>query len=398
MSKRWGLAATLVITAICLVVVLWGMELEKSVSAIARYRILYAVPVFALFASTFALRTHRFQLLLDAEVPFRPMLSVVAVSFLAINVVPLRMGELVRPYLLSEKHGVPFAAGVAAVVVERLLDVLALLTLVIVTGALVDVPQDATIGGVPILKAGLRGGAIVATFLLIVVIGMGLGGRAALGVLTRGLARLSPVLSARVATALGPFVDGLAALLRRPGRAVVAMAHTAGIWSITLVAVGIAMAGMPGLEVSPDRVLVNWTGTLVAMTALPTPGFAGAFEAGSVASLGAMGGRQGARVGLRAHPPRPDARVHGADRAGIPDVRGLVAHRVGARWTGCRERVAAAGSARRWPVWPRGWRRCCAPSSPTWASTARWSRVAFSSRPAPSTCSPSICTAASRRG
>ncbi len=48
--------------------------------------------------------------------------SICAIGFMAILLLPLRLGEFVRPYLLSKKSGVPMSAALGTVVVERVID------------------------------------------------------------------------------------------------------------------------------------------------------------------------------------------------------------------------------------------------------------------------------------
>jgi uncharacterized membrane protein YbhN (UPF0104 family) len=60
------------------------------------------------------------------EVRFRSYLSICSVGFMLINILPFRLGEFARPYLLLEREDVPFGSGMATVLVERVLDVMAL--------------------------------------------------------------------------------------------------------------------------------------------------------------------------------------------------------------------------------------------------------------------------------
>ena len=60
------------------------------------------------------------------EIRFRSYFSICSIGFFLINVLPFRLGEFVRPYLLLDKEEVPFGSGMATVLVERVLDVAAL--------------------------------------------------------------------------------------------------------------------------------------------------------------------------------------------------------------------------------------------------------------------------------
>ena len=107
----------------------WGMDLRATLAAAAGFDLRWALPMTVCLFGTLFLRVLRFRLLLDHPVDNRGMLGVTAIGFLAINVVPLRMGEFVRPFLLAERHGSPFGLALAALFMERLLDLSALMVL-----------------------------------------------------------------------------------------------------------------------------------------------------------------------------------------------------------------------------------------------------------------------------
>jgi len=77
-----------------------------------------------------AARVARCHLLLgDARPSWRTQVSASGIGFLALQVLPFRLGEWVRPHLLSEA-GVPWGRSLAALALERLLDLTALLGMV----------------------------------------------------------------------------------------------------------------------------------------------------------------------------------------------------------------------------------------------------------------------------
>ena len=91
------------------------------------------VPLFAaglaLFAGRQVVRALRWGRLVDEvrpQIRFRSIFAISSIGYFLINVLPFRLGELVRPVLLLEQHEVPLGAGAATVVVERVFDVLAL--------------------------------------------------------------------------------------------------------------------------------------------------------------------------------------------------------------------------------------------------------------------------------
>src|SRR5206468_1137111 len=63
------------------------------------------------------------------RVPFRPMFSAVILGFMTTLLVPGRVGELVRPALLSAREDLPLGPCLGTVVADRLLDGVAIVAL-----------------------------------------------------------------------------------------------------------------------------------------------------------------------------------------------------------------------------------------------------------------------------
>src|SRR5262245_58045036 len=64
-----------------------------------------------------------------ADVPYRPMFAAVVLGYLTTWLVPGRIGELVRPALLTAKEGIPLGPSVGSVVSDRFLDGIAIVLL-----------------------------------------------------------------------------------------------------------------------------------------------------------------------------------------------------------------------------------------------------------------------------
>ena len=82
-------------------------------------------------ATTFWIRTFRWQQLLGPIGPtrFRTVFRAGVIGFAALSILPARVGDLLRPYLVARQDGLPFTATFATIVMERVLDLIAVLTL-----------------------------------------------------------------------------------------------------------------------------------------------------------------------------------------------------------------------------------------------------------------------------
>jgi len=86
---------------------------------------------FALVVVTFVIRAHRWQYLLRPIGPtrFRTAFRTTIIGAAALGVLPARAGDLLRPYLLARQEGLSTSATFATIVMERVLDLIAMLVL-----------------------------------------------------------------------------------------------------------------------------------------------------------------------------------------------------------------------------------------------------------------------------
>jgi uncharacterized protein (TIRG00374 family) len=283
---RVKVIAVLVLTLICLGFVLWGLDLSLVFEHLVAVEFVWVLPLLVLYTLNMVARTRRFILLLGRGVHMGPAFSVVSVSFLATNVIPLRMGELVKPYLFAEKHGIPFGVGVAALVMERVLDVVALLVFVMWVGVMVDLPGTGiVVGGVDLLFVGQRTLGTVAVTMALVGVIMAVFGEALVGRATVAILPISAKWSRRVEELGMSFSGGFQLLLERPRDVLESIFWTAFIWVTSVISFVSVLYGFGVDPLNLDLVITNFTGTLLGITVLPTPGYVGGFEAGCVASL-----------------------------------------------------------------------------------------------------------------
>lgn len=270
---RLKLAIVLLITAGCLALVLWDLDLAAAFEAIRGARWIMIVPMILAYAVGHGLRAWRLQILVGGGVRYWRVVAVHTIGFLAINVVPLRLGEMVRPYLLAEREGVPFGRAMAAIVLERMLDMTMLLLLLLGMTILVDLPPGGIqVQGVDVIAAGQRlAGGLVAVGCVFggILVAVGepafkLLERLPAGQLVAGFARR--------------FRDGFLELLRAPLRAVALFCISIGVWASTIAGVAAVMAAFAGIPVGLAQAWSTWTITLAGITAVPTPGFIGAYE------------------------------------------------------------------------------------------------------------------------
>jgi uncharacterized protein (TIRG00374 family) len=131
-QRRRGLqfAAGLALSGLFLWLALRGEDWNAIQAALSNVDYKWVVAMFPVGTYTLYVRSQRWQLLLERthrrSVPMLPIFSASAIGFMANMVLPFRVGEIARPWLVARNTGLPLASTFASVVVERVLDLLAL--------------------------------------------------------------------------------------------------------------------------------------------------------------------------------------------------------------------------------------------------------------------------------
>ena len=170
--RRWGgFAAGLVISAVFIYLTLYQVDLGTLVDEIQKVSILILSLALVPKFFGFVFMTLRSQVLFDHldRYGFWRMFKSVLVAFVGNNVLPFRAGELVRVgYLTHDNDRVTASSALAAIAIERLLDMLtlAILFLTLVFFALIDfsneaVPQMTVVYLTTALLIGALGGVML---------------------------------------------------------------------------------------------------------------------------------------------------------------------------------------------------------------------------------------------
>ncbi|MCC7007614.1 MAG: flippase-like domain-containing protein [Acidobacteria bacterium] len=221
---------------------------------------------------TYALRAWRWQVLLQpiGRASFRQAFRATVVGFAASFLMPARVGEVLRPYLLARREGFDPTAAFATVIVERLLD----LSTVMLLFGLAIVSSGVEIG--PETRAAGLVAAVVS------VVGLGVlsvlaGHPERLG---RWAGRLTAWLPGRaghvIATIVRTFTEGLQ-VMRSPGHLTLALLWSLPLWlSIALGMACVTWAFGLSMPFVGSFLVVGYVAVGVAA---PTPGAAGGFHA-----------------------------------------------------------------------------------------------------------------------
>ena len=273
----------IVISAVALYLALPPRSEWSSVrDAFARVHYLYAIPLALLSAYSIVVRCQRWRLLLLplGRVPMLHLVSATSIGFLCNMVLPLRVGEVVRPVLLGRRAGLPVSSVLGSVLLERLLDMVTILLFLAAVVVLVPVSDTIRRSGLLFVVIAVAGCSLV----------LALQRRhpLALRLLRRVLAWLPDAARARADGALHGFIDGLQGL--GGGGALVRIGlYSLYLWAViaAIFAVGFVACGLPVPLMSGSLALV--TVVAGAVSAPSAPGFIGTFQAGCVLALALFG-------------------------------------------------------------------------------------------------------------
>lgn len=219
-----------------------------------------------------------------ALVPLAELNRTGAIGFMSVFLLPLRLGEFVRPLLLTREGttkasdgtqlggGVPFGASLASVALERVMD--GLLVSALLFAVLMEVP-DATIERFPEVRLGawaalgVFGGALLA-------LGCTLLARAwTIRMVTLVFGKISPNLAQKLVTLLTAFVDGLK-LLQSPWHVGQFLGLTLVYWAVNGVGIYTIAHGF-GLDVPMVGAYAMVACVVVGMMIPNSPGNVGSF-------------------------------------------------------------------------------------------------------------------------
>ena len=284
----------IVITLVCLGLAFYGVDLQGLVGAMARADYTLVAPAIVLWLIGYIVRTLRWRAILaDASVgSLFELFGVLMVGFATNNLLPARLGELARAYLLRRRTGLRKTFVLASVFLERVFDGLALVALILLL-SLVAKPTEWD--RQPDIAARVQLIELLATILFV---GVAIG----IGVLlyrhdlaTRLVGMVAKLLPKRIGTfavgAFGAFVNGLSSM-RRPSVVAGTSLLSIVVWSIEwgayfLVASAFNL-GLPTLQLMAATAFLLVVVNLGIM--LPAaPGYVGTFQFFAVSALAVWG-------------------------------------------------------------------------------------------------------------
>ncbi|HET6316339.1 MAG TPA: lysylphosphatidylglycerol synthase transmembrane domain-containing protein [Chloroflexota bacterium] len=273
MATRAGVARLVVsfgISAVLLALLIRSVDPASLGTALSEADWRLIGPAIALYFAAAWLRSIRWGLLLpEYHVPTPTLFAALVIGFTVNNLLPIRMGEIARAYLLARWRRVPYGASLASLVVERVLDGLSLAVLLLVGLRFVDNrPDYLVIASVLLATAFLCGAAVLAlaAWRPSVIVWMA-------ELLARPLPQRPRELALKLASNFArslSLVRGRSRLLRLAGLSLLA-------WCVELSLFLVLMPGF-GIPASPALALLVGSAANFATLVPSSPGYVGTFD------------------------------------------------------------------------------------------------------------------------
>jgi len=282
MSKTVRVAISIAISAVFLGFAVRNVDWGEALQALRQANYLWMLPTFPITVWTLYIRAQRWRVFLHAvRVPaIRHLLAATNIGFMANMVLPLRMGEVIRPYLVSRREGLPISAVLASVLLERIFDMFTILRLFGVCAILVPVSDQIRQWGVMLFTLAIGVGALIALM------------RWQENLALRAVRALCTPLPERIGGAVVGFVEGFlkalemldsaSAFLRAFGWTLYLWAVISLIYVVALIAFHLPVPLFTGA-------LVTTTIVAIAVSVPSAPGYIGSFQLGCVLALGIFG-------------------------------------------------------------------------------------------------------------
>lgn len=256
------------------------MDVAQFVDAFRHANYVYLILSVILITVGLGARAMRWRILLSGGLSLDRAFSIINVAYLVNGVLPLRIGEVARAFLATRAvPPVPFFKSTSTIIVERLLDLMAVLVILALALSAGPLPDQ------------LRTGAML--FTPLVIIGFGVlilmaGQRQRVNVLVGAItSRIAVLQRWNVVSFLDHFLDGLTPLTK-PAALMNALLWTAISWALSLVSGYVLMLAFFGRADWAATCLFTAAASFVV--AVPAvPGNLGTYELSILLALQAVG-------------------------------------------------------------------------------------------------------------
>lgn len=212
----------------------------------------------------------------------RNLLAATIICYMANNLLPARLGEIIRAYVLAEKEQLETSSVFATLVLDRLCDGFSVLVILVVTFFTVKLPP-----GMEKVQSGLVTGGYVTLTLYIAVIVFLVFLKKATGATLKFVGTLlkpfPDAVASRIIPLLGSFISGIR-LSSRPGELVALLVSSALIWATATWPVDLLLKAF-GINLPITAAMFILVFLVFAVMVPASPGYVGTYHAACMYGL-----------------------------------------------------------------------------------------------------------------
>lgn len=269
------------ISLMCLALALQGIQWGRVGQHLGKAHYPYVVAAVLFVVTGLAARAFRWQLLFfPCRALSRTRLFAISnIGYLLINILPARVGDPARAYLISRGGQISTAHALSTIVVERIYDTLSVVLILAVVSPFISLPRWAAQGGLTV-------GAVTVALTAFL---FALGGQQErlLSLWYRVTKRVHWLARLGLERELQSALEGLAVL--RHGEVALGILGWSGVvWACNLAPFYLVMRAL-ALDLPWSVVGFTLSVTALSMIIPSSPGYVGVFEGGVILSLGLFG-------------------------------------------------------------------------------------------------------------
>lgn len=274
----------LAVSAVCLAFLLRKMDLAKLVDAFRTMETVYLIPAIGLTFVSYYFRAVRWRFLLlpIKRVSMWPLISATLIGYMANNLLPARLGEFVRAYVLAQREELPTGQVFATLVLDRLYDGFTVLLILLITFFTVKLPT----GMETIQQAMVTGGYVtLAVYLCCIAFIVVLRRRTAwtLGIVETVLRPFPEKIGSCIVVALSSFIGGLR-ISTRTVELLALLATSLVIWTFATWPIDLILRAF-GIMLPITAAMFIMVFLVFAVMVPAAPGYVGTYHAACVYGL-----------------------------------------------------------------------------------------------------------------
>jgi uncharacterized protein (TIRG00374 family) len=278
MKKRWQILLGVLFSLVAMLVLFQGLEIDEFASEISKANYWSLIPFIILETLALWARGMRWRVLLEEKLGATRLFWITNISYYLSNILPLRIGELGRVYLVTRKSEVTGMQALSTALLERMLDVVTVFIALFLVLPLI--PEHGFVTSISYWIVGL---VIVLIISLFVIASKRKTAAKVMGLMTQ---RLGTRIGGVMNEAFDKFFESIDIVRGR--RVVLAGLWCIIVWTFSILATYYLLIGfVPELQLY-DAIFV--TSLLALGIALPSvPASVGIWEASAVAALAVLG-------------------------------------------------------------------------------------------------------------